>query len=265
MKDEILVMDCEERGTFWLGLKSDYRILFTTTAEEGLEMLSENVALVFLNMRLPDMKSMEVFRLIKQRYPSTAVIVITACETHEKRSEVFRRGAGDYARNPLDAEGILREIKVLVGIDADTQNLGGTPAPAKTVQDERYPDIPPHIVEGILKVRDFVSRNHSESLSLPAACRMASISKTYFCHFFKLVTGHSLRSYQHVVKVRMAGQLLANRRLSVKEVARRLGYRDPNYFSTIYRRVAGISPKQDRVSGRVFEKASDEEKEESTV
>ncbi len=261
MKNEILVMDCEERGSFWLTLKSDYKILFATTAEEGLEMLSENVALVFLNMRLPDMKGMEAFRLIKQQYPSTAVIVITACETEGKQREVFRREAGDYARNPLDAEGILQEIKVLMGIKDDSREHRELPMPAGTVQDERYPDIPPHIVEGILRVRDFVARNYSESLSLTAACRMASVSKTYFCHFFKRITGHSLRSYQHAVKVRMAGQLLADRRLSVKEVARKLGYHDPNYFSTIYRKVAGISPKQGRAHSRDDERVADKEKE----
>lgn len=251
MKRDILVMDCEERGYFWLTLKSDYRILFATTAEEGLDLLSDNVALVFLNMKLPDMKGMEVFRLIKQRYPSTAVIVITACETEKSYSGAPGKDTWDYAGNPLDAGGILDKIRLLEGTKDDTLRHRRNSPSAVEVQ-QQYPDIPSHIVAGILKVRDFVARNHSESLSLTAACRMASISKTYFCHFFKRITGHSLRNYQHAVKVQIAGQLLADRRLSVKEVARRLGYRDPNYFSTIYRKVAGTPPKRGRPAVREF-------------
>ena len=265
MKNEILVMDCEERGIFWLTLKSDYKVLFATTGEEGLEMLSENVSLVFLNMRLPDMKSMEVFRLIKERNPSTAVIIITACDTKEAAMEPFGREASDYAKRPFEAEDVLRKIKALVDTSDGSREQPGASLPAETVQDERYPDIPPHIVEGILRVRDFVARNYSESLSLTAACKMASISKTYFCHFFKRITGHSLRSYQHAVKVRMAEQLLADRRLSVKEVARKLGYHDPNYFSTIYRKVAGISPKEGRAHNHGNESGPDREKEELRI
>jgi YesN/AraC family two-component response regulator len=249
MKSEILVMDCEERGHFWLTLKSDYRILFATTAEEGLEMLSENVGLVFLNMRLPDMKSMEVFRLIRKEHPSAAVIIITECGTEEKSIEPFRKEANDYARRPLEAEDILQQIRTLVSVKNDSQEHQDESLPAETLRDEHYPDIPLHIVKGVLRVRDFLARNCSESLTLAAACKMASLSKTYFCHFFKEVTGHSLRSYHHVVKVRMAEQLLKDKRLSVKEVAKKLGYHDPNYFSTIYKRITGTPPKQRQARG----------------
>jgi two-component system response regulator YesN len=262
MKSEILVMDCEERGNFWLTLKSDYKILFATTAEEGLEMLSDKVGLVFLNMKLPDMKSMEVFRLIKKEHPSAAVIIITACGTGEESIEPFRKEANDYAQRPLEAEDILQKIRTLVSMSNDAQKQAGGSFPEETVQDEQYPDIPPHVAKGVLRVRDFLTHNYSESLTLSAACKMASVSKTYFCHFFKRITGHSLRSYQHAVKMEMAGELLRDRRLSVKEVARRLGYSDPNYFSTIYKRITGNSPRQRGAHGRSVESERGKEKEE---
>jgi YesN/AraC family two-component response regulator len=261
MKNEILVMDCEERGMFWLTLRSDYRVLFATTGEEGLEMLSEKVSLVFLNMKLPDMKSMEVFRLIKEKYPSIAVIIITACDEKGAAEEVFRNSASDYAQRPLAAEDVVRKIKALV----DTGAPSGQPRESTPVHQAEpvpaYPDIAPHIVAGVFRVKDFLAQNCSASLTLAAACRMASLSKTYFCHYFKEITGQSLRSYQHAVKVRMAGELLADRRLSVKEVSKKLGYRDPNYFSTVYRKVAGISPKQGRVRSRDVEHGHGEGKD----
>ena len=265
MKNEILVMDCEERGHFWLTLKSDYRILFTTTAEEGLEMLSENVALVFLNMRLPDMKSMEVFRLIKKEHPSVAVIIITACEAEEKSIEPFRKEANDYARRPFEAADILQQIRTLVNVKHDPQEHRDNAFTAETSQDEQYSDIPYHIINGILKVREFLTHNTSESLTLSAACKMASLSKTYFCHFFKQITGHSLRSYHHVVKIRTAEQLLRDRRLSVKEVAKKLGYSDPNYFSTVYRRITGIAPRRQAYGRSLDSGIPPREKEESKI
>ncbi|MHC4726190.1 MAG: helix-turn-helix transcriptional regulator [Planctomycetota bacterium] len=243
MMRNILVMDCEECESFWITLKSDYKILFATTAEKGLNMLSENVGLVFLGIELPDMNSMEVLRQIKQEYPSTAVIIIVTCGTEEMCMEAFRKGARDYLRKPLEAEEILQKIRILLNAKDASQRRRHVYLSTETTQDEHYPDIPPHIVDGVLKVRDFVVQNYSESLTLSAACKMSAISKTYFCRFFKYITGHSLRSYHHAVKIRMAKELLRDKRLSVIDVALRLGYSDSNYFSTIYKKFTGVSPK----------------------
>jgi two-component system, response regulator YesN len=243
MKD-ILVMDCEERGAFWLTLRSNHSILFVTTAEEGLEMLSENIGLVFVSLTLRDMDSMELLGLIIKKYPSTAVVIIAPCGDEPCRCvEAFRKGAWDYIKKPLKAEEVLRKIRIFMDGESGSQRQHPASISMETVMHEQYPTIPSHIAKGVLRVRDFVAQNYSESLSLAAACKMAATSKTYFCRFFKRITGHSLRSYHNVVRVRMAEQLLRDRRLSVADVAVRLGYHDSNYFSTIYKRMTGTPPK----------------------
>jgi YesN/AraC family two-component response regulator len=251
---EILAMDCEECMTFWTALNSDYRIHLATTAKGGLNMLSENVDIVFLNIELPDMDGMEVLRQIKQEYPSTAVIVIVSCGTEEICMEAFRKGARDYMRKPLKIEEILQKIRILMNVRDASQRRQHVSLSTETTKDEYYPDIPTHIVNGILRVRDFVAQNHSESLTLAAACKMASLSKTYFCHFFKYITGHSLRSYHHVVKIRVAEELLRCNKLSIIDVALKLGYCDSNYFSTIYKKISGVSPRQRQVFYQDLEK-----------
>ncbi len=251
MKKEILVIDCEERGNFWLTLKSDYRILFAATGEEGLEMLSEDTGLVFLSLVLSDMNSMVVLGHITRKYPSARVIVSAPCGTEEPCMclKAFRRGAWDYIRKPLNANEVFRKIgAALTSVNASPK--GGETASLMEEMRGEYPDVPSHLVNGVVKVRDFVARNYSESLSLTTACKMAGTSRTYFCRFFKRLTGHSLRSYHHAVKIQVAERLLRDEGLSVTDVAIRLGYNDSNYFSTIYKKLTGISPRYSRASGR---------------
>lgn len=258
MVRDILVIDCKGRETFWTNLKSDHRILFATTAYEGLNLLSENIGLVFLNIRLLDSNGVEVLRLIKKAYPAIGVIIITSCGTEEPCMEVFGKGASDYIRKPLHAEEILQKIKTLINNNEAPREQQRTFLSTETVRAEHYTNVPAHLVSGVIKVRDFISKNYSESLTLDAACRMASISRTYFCHFFKRITGHSLRSYHHVVKIRIARELLKDKRLSIQDVAQQLGYRDSNYFSTIYKRITGFSPRHRRAIVRKLDKNEEE-------
>jgi len=240
---EILVMDCEERGAFWLTLGCDCSIHFTTTAEEGLEMLSENIGLIFVSLSLRDMDSMEVIERIVEKYPSTAVVIIAPCGDAPCRClEAFKKGAWDYMKKPLKATEVLGKISAFIGGGTGLQRNRSESRSTETVMHEQYPDIPFHIAKGVLKVRDFIAQNYSESLSLSEACKMAATSKTYFCRYFKDITGHSLRSYHNLVKVQIAEHFLKDRSLSVTDVAMKLGYHDSNYFSTIYKKITGTPP-----------------------
>ena len=256
MRREIVVMDCEERESFWLTLTSDYTILFAPTVHRGLSLLSEKVGLVFLSLGLPDMDGMEALDLLKEKHPAAAVIVIASCRTEETCMcmAAFRKGAWDYIKKPLKAQEILRKIGIVLNASDASRGRQDRLLSTEAIQGEPYAHVPSHLVHGVLRVKEFVARNYSESLSLSAACKMAATSKTYFCRFFKDITGHSLRSYHHVVKVRIAEELLKDKRLSVTDVAIKLGYNDSNYFSTIYKRITGISPKYRRASVRHLER-----------
>jgi len=241
---DVLVIDHEEQEAFWSTVKSNNKILFATTTKEGLEILSEKVGLVFLRIGQPDMDGIEVLKQIKKEHPSVAVIIITSCGTEEICIEAFRNGARDYLNKPLRAEEIQQRIDLLLNANLAPHTRQHISLSTETNLDEDYPEIPSHVVGGVLRVRDYVDQNYSESLTLPAACKMATISKTYFCHFFKSITGHSLRHYHHVVKIHIAEELLCDKRLSIADVATRLGYDDPNYFSTIYKKITGFSPRE---------------------
>jgi YesN/AraC family two-component response regulator len=226
-------------GNFWANLKSNNRILFTTTIQEGLNLLSENIGLVFLNL---DSSGVEMLRLIKKAYPSTEIILITSSDTETPCTEAFRKGASNCISKSLSAEDILQKVKALIGTEDASQKQ---PQPPLSETDKAdFSNIPSHLANGVLKVRDYIIQNYSKSITLDAACKMASTSKTYFCRCFKCITGHSLRNYHHLVKVQMAEELLRDKQLSIEDVAIKLGYNDPNYFSTIYKRITGVSPRQ---------------------
>jgi YesN/AraC family two-component response regulator len=250
---DVLVIDCKGQENFWRTLKSNNKILFAATVNEGLNLLSENVGLLFLNIKHLESSEIEVLRLIKKAYPLIEAVIITTCGTEKTCTDALRKGARNCINKPLNADEIIQKIKTRIRAENASQKPQQSLLPTETHEDEYFPDVPSHLANGVLKVRDYIIQNYEESITLDDACKMASTSKTYFCRFFKCATGHSLRNYHHLVKVHRAEELLRDKRLSIADVAIKLGYNDSNYFSTIYKKFKGQSPKYSRADFRKLE------------
>ena len=62
--------------------------------------------------------------------------------------------------------------------------------------------------------------------------------------------GVSPLEYRNKLRMEAAGRLVAHSSLPMKEIAERLGYRSPLYFSTAFRRTFGLSPSRYRLQNR---------------
>ena len=75
-----------------------------------------------------------------------------------------------------------------------------------------------------------------------AACY---ISKEHLSRTFKRETGFGFSEYLNLYRLKKADALLRDRpELRVVDVAMRCGYNDSNYFSKVYKKMFGVSPKQ---------------------
>lgn len=90
-------------------------------------------------------------------------------------------------------------------------------------------------------VRAIQARPHL-TLRVPELARKCKLSESQFSHRFKRLTGYPPLDFQRRVRVQRACVLLASTKLSIKEVAGRVGFEDPLYFSRVFSKVQGISP-----------------------
>lgn len=86
---KILVVDDEKEVTLTLEgffLAKNYKMFTALTGEDALKIVKEqHPDLVLLDMRMPGIHGIDVLKNIKQNYPSTKVIVITAYDDEYKR------------------------------------------------------------------------------------------------------------------------------------------------------------------------------------
>ena len=94
----------------------------------------------------------------------------------------------------------------------------------------------------LTKSIEFMRANVARSLSLQELSRHAGLSPARFSSLFRDQTGSS--PVEHHIRLRMqaACHHLDTTALSVKEVAAKLGYDDPYYFSRLFQKTLGHSP-----------------------
>ena len=86
----------------------DYRVLEADDARSGLKTLDrETVQLVISDVKLPDRNGVDLTREIKQRFPTTEIIVLTAYGTIQDGVTAIKNGAFDYITKGDDNDRII--------------------------------------------------------------------------------------------------------------------------------------------------------------
>lgn len=101
----------------------------------------------------------------------------------------------------------------------------------------------PGIPMPFLAVRHFIESEYAQAISLPDLAKRAHLSVPHFCAEFKRHFGAPAIDYLIRQRMHQAAYLLKDRNLRVKEVARRVGYEDLYYFSRLFRKHYGVSPR----------------------
>lgn len=92
----------------------------------------------------------------------------------------------------------------------------------------------------------YIEEHYMGECDLKEVADHVHLSPNYFSNMFKKETGESFVNY--VVKIRMnkAKMLISNTELKVFEIAQKVGYDDPNYFTTVFKHLTDQSPSQYR-------------------
>ena len=94
----------------------------------------------------------------------------------------------------------------------------------------------------------FMRNNISKKLNLEMIASHVGLSVSQFCLLFKKNTSRTPLDYFTHLKIQQASRLLDFSSLRINEIAMKVGYTDPFYFSRIFSRTMGKSPKAYRKS-----------------
>lgn len=93
---------------------------------------------------------------------------------------------------------------------------------------------------------EFMHAHLNEPLRLEDFAREAGLSVSHFSELFRSQTGQSPMAYFIHLRMRLACRLLDLSNKPIKVVAIETGYKDPYYFSRVFKKAMGLSPEKYR-------------------
>jgi two-component system response regulator HydG len=109
-KNRFMVVDDElivrESLAAWLE-KEEAAVDRAESAEQAVDLLEQHLYdILFVDIRMPGMGGFALLEKVKQSYPTTVVVIITAYGTVEYAVRAMKLGADDFLVKPFDPEGL---------------------------------------------------------------------------------------------------------------------------------------------------------------
>ncbi|GHV40229.1 DNA-binding response regulator [Spirochaetia bacterium] len=99
----------------------------------------------------------------------------------------------------------------------------------------------------ILKAKEYIGKNFTDQdISLHTVASHVGISPNHFSTVFSQETGENFIEYLTRVRIEKAKQLLENTAIKSADIAYEAGFNDPHYFSFIFKKNTGLSPREYR-------------------
>lgn len=94
------------------------------------------------------------------------------------------------------------------------------------------------------EITKYLSEHPDEAVSLENICRETHYSKTLLCSTFKRVMGMGIIEYHSRMRVERAKELMLSCGYSVSEASEKSGFENQYYFSRVFKRWEGKSPRE---------------------
>jgi signal transduction histidine kinase/ligand-binding sensor domain-containing protein/DNA-binding response OmpR family regulator len=220
----------------------NYNVITADNPKKALELARvEMPDLIISDVMMPEMNGFELCEIIKTDFllGHIPVLLLTALNATEHEIEGLKNGADAYISKPFSVN-LLK---------AKTQNLLATRLKLKqaflnssinSVKDLTSNNADKIFIEKVIDLID--AKLDKTDLEIADISEDLGMSQSTFYRKLKSLTDLSGNEFIRTIRLKRSIDFLKNTNLNISEIAYRVGFSDPKYFSTSFRKFYNITP-----------------------
>ena len=221
-----------------------YRV-FLSDGTDGIEQALEIIPdVIICDLNLPEKSGFEICQELKNdlRTSHIPTLILTALSDEESRLNALKSGADMYITKPFNFE-VLEQSIISVLYNREKLRYYYTNK-IDEVKDEEFKASEQNFLKDL---NSLIEKNLTQpNFTVEDLAQQLHISRVQLYRKVKAILGISVSEYINSQKLAKAKSLLQESSLNISEIAYKLGYSSPGYFSTSFKNKYGVSPKQFR-------------------
>ena len=228
-------------------LKAYYHVYVASNGEEALDIIhKKDLDLIISDVMMPVMGGYELTERVKgdPNYNHLPIIQLTARTQEEDEQKALRLGADEYLTKPFR----LRDLKLRIDNIIENRKRIQTEYSQQTVEETKQKiSASPSPDEAFLSRALELVHSHLEDDGYDREALAADMGASSSTLYNKLrsITGMNVSTFIRDIRMKEAKRMAEDDpNIRVSDLAYRVGFRDPRYFSTCFKKQFGIQPKE---------------------
>lgn len=207
-------------------------------ADNGQEaidlMMKYHPDMLLLDVQMPLKNGIDVMQAAKNAGLNPVTIILSGYDEFKYAQQAIRYGAKEYLLKPLRASDILKCLN-----DMADKYIG-------TMENDISIDEAEQTNYFIEIAKEFIGEHYTENISLTDVAEAAGISSGYLSTMFTQHEKCGFVDYLNKVRIERACCYLEQKELKNYEIAYKTGFRDEKYFSKVFKKIMGMTPREYR-------------------
>ncbi|SMO52235.1 hypothetical protein SAMN06265379_102217 [Saccharicrinis carchari] len=252
-KNILLVEDNYEMLIFLAdSFKNSYHVQTAQNGREALDLIPDfKPDIIVSDVMMPIMDGITLCKMLKekQRTRHIPVILLTTRNTTSSKLEGLKFGAIEYINKPFNLKEL--QLKVHNILEVQTRFIEQYRAEILTQSKDVEVESPDEkFIESVLLE---LEKNYEDpEFRLEELASALNMSYSYIYRKFQSLTGKTLVDFVRTFRLRKSIPLIEKHNFTIAEIAFRIGFNDPKYFSKCFKKEYGKTPKQYRLEAEAI-------------
>lgn len=221
---------------------------------EGIEVIRKlHPDIVITDIRMPGLDGVQMIEALSGKVDAE-YIIISGYSDFEYARQALKLGVKDYLMKPIDDNELEEALKKACNTVRSKKQISRMQSRMEDITDNKIMFFKEYFTDDTRTARSnyveqtikYISDNYHKNINIKDIADKLSVSESHLFRLFKAESGYTFVDYLTYYRIKKAIGFLRDPHVKIYNIAEKIGYRDQRYFSVIFKKLVGVTPKEFR-------------------